>query len=131
MWVAFRSDHTQTRVGFSAVYHSGNQRRIEISVRTLYIHEQSRGNCFDFPWRLHEAGDFPWGQSESVIFHSARKNAVTSLNPERDQHRIPPYTKTAVALIKLMRIKEMIGNLRNFDCQTYFLVSTKGNVEVR
>ena len=35
-----------------------------------------------------------------------------------DQHLISPYSKTTVLFIKIMRIKEMVANLRSFDCLT-------------
>lgn len=70
MWVEFRSDHTQSRAGFSAVYYAGNRGRMKISIRTLYALEQSRGSCSNL------LGGFAWERSESLIFHSARKIAL-------------------------------------------------------
>ena len=36
-------------------------------------------------------------------------------NPKYDQHLISPYRNTAESVIEIMRIKEMITNLRCFD----------------
>ena len=41
-----------------------------------------------------------------------------TLNPASDQHLISPYNNTSESFIKIMRIKEMITNLRSFDCST-------------
>ena len=41
---------------------------------------------------------------------------VDPINTKSDQHLISPYSDTAESLIKIIRIKEMITNLRNFDC---------------
>ena len=40
------------------------------------------------------------------------------LNPGSDQYLISPYNNTAESFIKIMRIRQMITNLRSFDCQT-------------
>ena len=37
-------------------------------------------------------------------------------NPKSDEHLISPYSNIAEPFIKMMRIKEMIANLRGFDC---------------
>ena len=41
---------------------------------------------------------------------------VTLQTLKSDQHLISPYSYTAESFIKIMRIKEMIANLRSFDC---------------
>ena len=41
---------------------------------------------------------------------------IQPLNPNSDQHVISPDSNTAESFIKIMRIKKMIANLRNFDC---------------
>ena len=41
-----------------------------------------------------------------------------TLNPVSDQHIISPNNNTSESFIKIMRIKEMITNLRSFDCST-------------
>ena len=38
------------------------------------------------------------------------------LNPGSDQYLISPYNNTAESFIKTMRIRQMITNLRSFDC---------------
>ena len=38
------------------------------------------------------------------------------LNPESDQHLFSPYSDTAGSFVKIMRMKEMMANLRSFDC---------------
>ena len=38
------------------------------------------------------------------------------LNPLSDQYLISPYGNTAASFIKIMWKKEMISNLRSFDC---------------
>ena len=40
----------------------------------------------------------------------------TPKNPNSDQYVISPDSNTAESFIKIMRIKEMIIKLRNFDC---------------
>ena len=45
---------------------------------------------------------------------------LNSLNPKSDQHPNFPYSNTAESFIIIMRIKEMIANLRCFDCKTNF-----------
>ena len=42
------------------------------------------------------------------------------LNPKRDQHLLPRYWNTAELFIKIMKIKEMIANLRSFDLKMNF-----------
>ena len=37
---------------------------------------------------------------------------INPLNTKSDQHLISPYSNTAESFIKLMRMKEMIANLR-------------------
>ena len=37
-------------------------------------------------------------------------------NPKSDEHLTSPYSNIAESFIKMMRIKEMIANLRGFDC---------------
>ena len=39
------------------------------------------------------------------------------LNPKSDQHLISPYINITKPFIKIMRIKEMITNLRIIDIQ--------------
>ena len=39
---------------------------------------------------------------------------VNPLNPKSDQHLISPYNITFESHVKVMRIKEMITNERNF-----------------
>ena len=41
-----------------------------------------------------------------------------TLNPVSDQHLISPNNNTSESFVKIMRIKEMITNLRSFDCST-------------
>ena len=48
---------------------------------------------------------------------------VTLKTPKSDQHLISPYSYTAESFIKIMRIKEMIANLRSFDCKPEFSLS--------
>ena len=45
-----------------------------------------------------------------------KHSLVNPLNLESDQYLISPYNNTAELLIKTVRIKEMITNLRSFDC---------------
>ena len=42
---------------------------------------------------------------------------LNSLDPKSDQHPISPNSNTAKSFIKIMRIKEMITNVRSFDLQ--------------
>ena len=43
---------------------------------------------------------------------------INPINAKNDQHLISPYSDTADSVIKIMRIQEMITNLRSFDCYT-------------
>ena len=47
------------------------------------------------------------GGTEVPIYHK---------NPFCDQRLISPYSNTAESVFEITRIKEMITNLRNFDC---------------
>ena len=69
---------------------------------------------------------------------------INPLNTKSDQHLISPYSNTAESFIKIMRMKEMIANLRITQChenrrndyqqkkllisKQILLVSTLGNV---
>ena len=54
------------------------------------------------------------------------KSLLNPKNPKSDQHLISPYSKTVEPFINITRIKEMIGNLRSFNCKRINLVSAKG-----
>ena len=41
---------------------------------------------------------------------------INPLNPKSDKHLISPYSNTAESFIKVMRLKEIIFKLWNFDC---------------
>ena len=43
---------------------------------------------------------------------------LNHLNPKNDQHLISPYINTAESFTMIVRIKEMIVNLRSFDFYT-------------
>ena len=43
---------------------------------------------------------------------------LNPLNPKSDQHVISPYSNTAESFTRIMRIKEMIANLKSYDCKT-------------
>ena len=45
---------------------------------------------------------------------SDREQYVNPLNPKSDQNIISPYCNPAESFIKIVRIKEMIANLRGF-----------------
>ena len=47
---------------------------------------------------------------------SDREQCVNPLNPKSDQNIISPYCNPAESFIKIVRIKEMIANLRSFYC---------------
>ena len=53
---------------------------------------------------------------------------LSPLHSMSDQHLISPSSNTAESFIKVMKIKEMMSNLRSFDCQQILLASTKENV---
>ena len=42
---------------------------------------------------------------------------LSPLNPKSDQHLISPYSNTAESFTKIMRMREMLANLRGFDIQ--------------
>ena len=44
------------------------------------------------------------------------KPHVEHLNLKSDQHLISPHNNSAESFINVLRIKEMITNLRSFDC---------------
>ena len=54
---------------------------------------------------------------EGRIKHSQTIHYLNPLNPKSDQHLTSPYSNTAESFTKLMRIKEMITNLRSIDLQ--------------
>ena len=54
--------------------------------------------------------------TEDLLFH-VHSASFNPFNPKSNKHLISPYRNTAESFIKVMRIKEMITNLRSF----YFL----------
>ena len=50
----------------------------------------------------------------SVVFHGDIC-VFNPLNPGSDQYLISPYNNTPESFIKIMRIRQMITNLRSFD----------------
>ena len=54
---------------------------------------------------------------------------VNPLTPKSDKRLISPFNITPESHIKVMRIKEMITNLRGLDCYSNTPCSTLGNVE--
>ena len=54
---------------------------------------------------------------EGRLEHSQPLHYLNPLNPKSDQHLTSPYSNTAESFTKLMRIKEMITNLRSIDLQ--------------
>ena len=62
-------------------------------------------------------------QSYAVVWFSRKERSlllprkiINLLNPMNDQHPISPFRNIAESFIMFMRIKEMIANLRYFDC---------------
>ena len=54
----------------------------------------------------------------TVIYHQFLVfHVLNHSNPKNDQHLISPYSKTAESFTKIMRMKEMLTNLRSFDLQ--------------
>ena len=57
-----------------------------------------------------------------LIYWQTRYNGIRKklnpFNPKSDENLISPCSHTAESFIKIMRIKEMIINLRGFDCVT-------------
>ena len=53
----------------------------------------------------------------SIPTHTLTAQQSSKLNSsfKSDQHLISPYINAAESFIMMMRIKEMISNLRNFD----------------
>ena len=47
-----------------------------------------------------------------LVFH-----VLNPSNPKSDQYLISPHSKTAESFTKIMRMKEMLTNLRSFDLQ--------------
>ena len=47
---------------------------------------------------------------------SEREQCVNPFNPKSDQNLFSPYCNPAESFIKIVRIKEMIANLRGFYC---------------
>ena len=71
---------------------------------------------------------------EGRIKHSQTIHYLNPLNPMNDQHLTSPYSNTAESFTKLMRIKEMITNLRSIDLQMnslfqYHKKHTKNSME--
>ena len=52
------------------------------------------------------------------IYYVCILNFLNPLNPKSDQHPNSPCNNTTESFITIMRIKEMIANLRCFDCKT-------------
>ena len=69
-------------------------------------------------------GFFLW--NTSVFWYSFI--LLSPLHSMSDQHLISPHSNTAESFIKVMKIKEMMSNLRSFDCQQILLASTKENL---
>ena len=59
---------------------------------------------------FHDKGIYRY----SVVFH-VDICVFNPLNPGSDQYLISPYNNTAESFIKIMRIRQMITNLRSFD----------------
>ena len=57
---------------------------------------------------FHDKGIYRY----SVVFYMC----FNPLNPGNDQYLISPYNNTPESFIKIMRIRQMITNLRSFDC---------------
>ena len=53
-------------------------------------------------------------------FNVEQRRFFFFVNPKSDQHLISPYNNTAKPFINIMRMKEMIADLRSFDLQRYF-----------
>ena len=71
---------------------------------------------------------------EGRLEHSQPLHYLNPLNPKSDQHLTSPYSNTAESFTKLMRIKEMITNLRSIDLQMnslfqYHKKHTKNSME--
>ena len=60
---------------------------------------------------FHDKGIYRY----SVVFY-VDICVFNPLNPASDQYLISPYNNTAESFIKIMRIRQMITNLRSFDC---------------
>ena len=52
-----------------------------------------------------------------MLIVSVTEGFINTLNPWGDQHLISPFRNKANSLFKIMSIKEMITNLRSFDCK--------------
>ena len=50
------------------------------------------------------------------MYYFTRREFFNPLNSYSDQHLISNNNNTAQSIIKIIRIKEMIANLRSFDC---------------
>ena len=71
---------------------------------------------------------------EGRLKHSQPLHYLNPLNPKNDQHLTSPYSNTTESFTKLMRIKEMITNLRSIDLQMnslfqYHKKHTKNSME--
>ena len=60
---------------------------------------------------FHDKGIYRY----SIVFH-VDICVFSSLNPGSDQHLVSPNNNTDESFIKIMRIRQMIINLRTFDC---------------
>ena len=68
-------------------------------------------DSFRFLMGFHDKGIYRY----SVVFY-VDVCVFNPLNPGGDQYLISPYNNTAESFIKIMRIRQMITNLRTCDC---------------
>ena len=61
-----------------------------------------------------------WNISAKDLLFHVNLASFNPFNPKSNKHLISPYRNTAESFIKVMRIKEMITNLRSF----YFLTNS-------
>ena len=54
--------------------------------------------------------------AQANYYFPRRLFLLNSLNPKSDQHLMSPYRRTAESQIRIMRMKEMITDLKSYDC---------------
>ena len=58
----------------------------------------------------------PYRKNENIAATFHFSCVKKSINPKSGQHLISPYSYTAESFTTIMTIKDMIADLRSFDC---------------
>ena len=88
-----------------------------------HIHNSGLTQTENYGFLAQDSSCFKKDQSYAVVWFSRKERSlllprkiINPLNPMNDQHPISPFRNIAESFITFMRIKEMIADLRYFDC---------------